>query len=810
MAENGLTLVPAGAAWGRIPTLIPWVDVRGFSADRQVELPDGTRLQVLTIVTRNGGAVGSGPRRATGAGRAVIYELAIAAPDLSAVFRGVAAYSEIWARAAQVGPLRAAGATGRRTAAALAALIAGSLVGSWVGRAVTPAGRVLATCWALVAQVSGLADRAARSAHGHAPGSRPRHGMGTRRRLAAIAGAVFILGFLAGNATGSVPQAASAGAHARFARAATHRSIGNAVFAAQQSPSAPPLAPAVAPPAPAPPVLAAAPPLQSHEIFGYAPYWTLPQAGAFDVQDLTTLAYFSVGVNGNGTLDESGPGWNGYESQDLADLITRAHAAGDRVVLTVSCFSQSALNSLTADPTVTGARLSSALVTAISAKNLDGVNFDFEGKGSADRNGLTALITQVSASLHAADPHWQVTMATYASSASDPHGFYDIPALAPAVDAFFVMAYDMNDPSSPSPTAPLVGSGFNDTKTLQAYTAVVPPQKVILGVPYYGYDWPTANGTLGAPATGAETAVSYSQIASSGEPTYWDPATETAWTSYQVNGQWHETYFDDPTSLALKARLAGAYGIRGMGIWALGMDGNDPAMLAALLGSAPPVKDYTTGPASTAPSTPVTGGSGVGGGGSGSGSGGGSGTAPAATAPGAGAVGGGVPSGTVPTGTVPAGGSGSSGSGGLPGAGYVTTAQWNGARVQLTPVAMPSLTGGVEEEYLGALTGVQTDDPALGCLTSGSLIDVYSVAGKPGVDIAVGFQPASCITAAWSFPADIGSTGTRSTTTTTTTVSPSTTTTTVPSTTTTTVPSSTTTTTVPKSSSTSKSAGSGV
>ncbi len=121
---------------------------------------------------------------------------------------------------------------------------------------------------------------------------------------------------------------------------------------------------------------------------------------------------------------------------------------------------------------------------------------------------------------------------------------------------------------------------------------------------------------------------------------------------------------------------------------------------------------------------------------------------------------------------------------------------------------MPSLTGGVEEEYLGALTGVQTDDPALGCLTSGSLIDVYSVAGKPGVDIAVGFQPASCITAAWSFPADIGSTGTRSTTTTTT-VSPSTTTTTVPSTTTTTVPS-TTTTTVPKSSSTSKSAGSGV
>ena len=40
------------------------------------------------------------------------------------------------------------------------------------------------------------------------------------------------------------------------------------------------------------------------------------------------------------------------------------------------------------------ARLSSALIAAVSAKNLDGVNFDFEGEGSADRNGLTALITR--------------------------------------------------------------------------------------------------------------------------------------------------------------------------------------------------------------------------------------------------------------------------------------------------------------------------------------------------------------------------------------------------------------------------------
>ena len=48
--------------------------------------------------------------------------------------------------------------------------------------------------------------------------------------------------------------------------------------------------------------------------------------------------------------------------------------------------------------------------------------------------------------------------------------------------------------------------------------------------------------------------------------------------------------------MALKAQLANFFHIAGVGIWALGMDGNDPAMLAALLGNAPVAKDALTGP----------------------------------------------------------------------------------------------------------------------------------------------------------------------------------------------------------------------
>ena len=384
----------------------------------------------------------------------------------------------------------------------------------------------------------------------------------------------------------------SAGAGHAASTATTGPSSGNRAQAAEHRSSH--LAAATSAPLPTPPSLAGAAPIQSHEVFGYAPYWTLPQSSTFDVKDLTTLAYFSVDANADGTLDQSGPGWNGYQSQDLVNLVSTAHTAGDRVVLTVTCFDQHSLDQITSDPNAP-TRLAAALIAAVQAKNLDGVNFDFEGEGSADQAGLTNLITKVSAAMHAADPHWQVTMAVYGSAATDSAGFYNVGAVAPAVDAFFVMAYDMNSKTTPSATSPLFGSGYTDVGVIEDFLKVVPASKIVLGLPYYGYDWATTDGSPTATAAGSESPLSYATIKAAAHPTYWDPTTDTPWTSYQVGTQWHKTYFDDPTSMALKAQAANFFHIAGVGIWALGMDGNDPAMLGALTGNAPVLKDNPSG-----------------------------------------------------------------------------------------------------------------------------------------------------------------------------------------------------------------------
>ncbi|HEY8740733.1 MAG TPA: glycosyl hydrolase family 18 protein, partial [Candidatus Dormibacteraeota bacterium] len=354
------------------------------------------------------------------------------------------------------------------------------------------------------------------------------------------------------------------------------------------------LPPASAQPAPLPPEVSLNGPLAPHEVFGFAPYWTLDASGGFDLRDLSTVGYFGVDVNPDGSLQRSGNGWEGFQSQALADLVSRAHGAQDRVVLTAKTFDAPTLHRLVTDQSAS-AVLVAQLAEAIRSKAMDGANLDFEGTGGADRSAMAAFVRRVADGLHAEGAHWQVTVDTYASSAGDSSGWFDVRAMEPSVDAFFVMAYDMDESGVASPTAPLTGYSTNDEAAVSSYVAAVPRNKVLLGVPFYGYDWVTGGNAPNQAATGAPTPVSYAQVSAGAHPSQWDDVGKVPWTAYQQDGHWHEVYYDDPTSIALKAQLASSYRILGTGIWALGMDGNSPAMMAALVGGHRPIKPSLAG-----------------------------------------------------------------------------------------------------------------------------------------------------------------------------------------------------------------------
>jgi hypothetical protein len=65
---------------------------------------------------------------------------------------------------------------------------------------------------------------------------------------------------------------------------------------------------------------------------------SLGDAAGWNYQLLTTVAYFGLDVRGDGSFEQTGPGWEGWNSQQFADMVNRAHQSGDRVVLVIKAF----------------------------------------------------------------------------------------------------------------------------------------------------------------------------------------------------------------------------------------------------------------------------------------------------------------------------------------------------------------------------------------------------------------------------------------------------------------------------------------
>jgi hypothetical protein len=348
--------------------------------------------------------------------------------------------------------------------------------------------------------------------------------------------------------------------------------------------------------APVLPALAYSVPLGPHQTIGFVPYYELGSISSEDLADFTDLVYSSVEVADNGTLVESDSsgGWAALLNGGAGDLVAAGHASGDRVLLSLFADSQPVLGGLSGHPAIYGRRLAGEVAPLLADHGFDGVDIDLEGQDASDRAGFVSFVAAFSNALWASDSTWAIMLNTYPQSAEDPTGFFDVKALAVHVDQLFVMAYDMDSTEIPSANAPLDGTSLSDANALASYVAAGLGPKVILGIPFYGYDFPASGPADGAAATGSPYAVTYDEIVTSvnhdGHRPLWDTGTATPYIVFRTGKQWHQTWFDDPVSVALKTALAAEFGVAGVGAWELGMVAGAPQMISELGGGSPVVK----------------------------------------------------------------------------------------------------------------------------------------------------------------------------------------------------------------------------
>jgi spore germination protein len=265
----------------------------------------------------------------------------------------------------------------------------------------------------------------------------------------------------------------------------------------------------------------------------------------------------------------------GVTGEDLT-LVATAHARGLSVLATVADislrtgrFSSSASTHILNRPTNMAQHVT-ALVDLCVAKGYDGIDIDWEAVRPRNKDKLSSFIAQLALALHSRGKILSMAIATKTSEPGDwsaPQS-EDYAALGAAVDEFKVMTYDYS--GSWSPPGPISPLAWMDAVLTYA-ESLVPAAKIMMGVPFYGYNW------LGRRTTDVRFTDAQSLIATYGPTVNRDPSGEPTFTYIDTRGRTHSVFFQDRTALAVKLQMLRTDhpSIRGIAIWVMG--GEDPA-----------------------------------------------------------------------------------------------------------------------------------------------------------------------------------------------------------------------------------------
>lgn len=316
------------------------------------------------------------------------------------------------------------------------------------------------------------------------------------------------------------------------------------------------------------------------EVLGFFPYWMLSEEDKIDLKTLTSISLFGLEIDGTGNVapgnDDQTENGSIWKNPKTDDFITRARAQDLKIYLTLKAFNNSSIESIATSDVAQKNLIANALYL-VNSKNLDGINIDFEYLGdppSSVRDGFTRLIINLNSELKRQNPKTSLTVDTYLVSGSEKK-LFNLPILAQNIDAFVIMGYDMHTPDgSPGPISAM-GGDVNIIGYVQNYLEQVDSSKLILAVPYYGYDWPQ---DVASPSADMVKILPYAEIARESENSQlsWNETSQTPYFAYKdTSGQNRIVYFDNVRSLGIKYDFINKKNLKGVGIWTLGYDGQN-------------------------------------------------------------------------------------------------------------------------------------------------------------------------------------------------------------------------------------------
>jgi spore germination protein YaaH len=237
--------------------------------------------------------------------------------------------------------------------------------------------------------------------------------------------------------------------------------------------------------------------------------------------------------------------------------------------LTGGAFNQETAHAILTSPSVQD-RAVMNIVDTVKRLDAGGVQIDFENMAGSDRAAYTAFLARLKAQLQPLNMTLSISAAAKTNDTKTGWGgATDYAAVGQIVDQIYIMAYDEHwRGGEPGPVASL-----NWTEQVIRYaTGVIPAQKIVLGVPFYGYEWATdpKAGDSANQAFGSRRLAQ--RAAENGGNIKWDPVSGENVATYKVNGSDRVAWWPDERSLQAKLKLAYQYNVKGIALWRLGFE----------------------------------------------------------------------------------------------------------------------------------------------------------------------------------------------------------------------------------------------
>jgi spore germination protein len=281
---------------------------------------------------------------------------------------------------------------------------------------------------------------------------------------------------------------------------------------------------------------------------------------------LTQISVFSYGFTTEGDLV--------YPAVEDTRILEGAANFGVAPILTLTPFDENGnfnnnYISILVNNSEVSDRLLNQLLTLMGEKGYAGIDIDFEYILSEDRVAFADFVTKTRVLMN--ENGYTVSVALAPKTSSDQPGLLyagkDYKLLGEAANSVLLMTYEWGYTyGPPMAVAPLP----NVRRVVEYAVTEIPVEKIDLGIPNYGYDWPlpyergiTAARTIGN-REAVEIAISY------GAEIQYDETSEAPFFRYvDENGTEHEVWFEDVRSMLAKFNLIKEFQLRGCGYWQL-------------------------------------------------------------------------------------------------------------------------------------------------------------------------------------------------------------------------------------------------